>query len=148
MCIRDRSGGLGNDTLEGFGGNDLLSGGAGSDRFIFKNNDGDNVINENLGGGRDTIGFGLFLGLDDLTDDISFIRDGFDLTLDFTIDNGISRGSVRIEEQAFGRNRIETLDLFGTEIDLEHLYEVSVEGRNRFTLTSELGDHGFLVAPV
>ena len=64
--IENLTGGSGNDTLvgdngnnviNGGGGNDVLSGGAGDDTYVFSNNWGIDVVDENANGGFDTLNF-------------------------------------------------------------------------------------------
>ena len=50
------NGGAGDDTLSGEDGNDILNGGAGNDSYVYKANQGIDVIN-NSGGGTDVIFF-------------------------------------------------------------------------------------------
>ncbi|MDG1806457.1 MAG: M10 family metallopeptidase C-terminal domain-containing protein [Pirellulaceae bacterium] len=138
----------GNDVFEGYGGNDLLKGGANNDTYIYKNDDGMDVINEDFGGGRDNIDIGLFLGMDDFSEDLSFTRQGFDMEINFTIDQGISRGSITVENQGFGRNRVETLDVLGVPVDLRFLFESITEPSQRFAITGTMGQYGFEVTPV
>ncbi len=137
----------GDDRLEGYGDNDFLFGGGGNDNYVYKLNDGDDIIDELSGAGRDTITVGLFLGLDSFTDDLSFTRSGNDLLIDFTIDDGISRGSVRVENHAFGKNRVETLDVLGQQVDLKFLYQNITSPGQQFALTATQGQYGLLVAP-
>lgn len=127
-------GGAGNDILEGFGGDDILTGGANNDTFIYKQFDGDDIINEGLGAGRDRIELGLFLGLDDFATDVRLTRNNFDLVIDFTLDEDLSRGSITIQQQGFGANRIETLDFLGTEVDLDYAFNQITQPGQQFEI--------------
>ncbi|HEY0550208.1 MAG TPA: calcium-binding protein, partial [Verrucomicrobiae bacterium] len=49
------SGGVGDDTLDGGAGNDTLSGGADDDIYVFSDNWGTDTIEEQAGGGNDTL---------------------------------------------------------------------------------------------
>ena len=138
----------GNDVFEGYGGNDLLMGGANNDTYVYKNDDGMDIINEDFGGGRDNIDVGLFLGLDNFSEDLSFTRREFDMEINFSIDQGISRGSITVENQGFGRNRVETLDVLGVPVDLRFLFESITEPSQRFTITGNMSTYGFEVSPV
>ncbi len=140
-------GNAGNDTLRGYGADDVLNGMAGNDTFVYTVNDGNDTINELAGAGRDNILVQDFLGLNVFTDDLSFSREGNDLVIDFTIDEGISRGSVRIENQAFGKYRVETLDVLGQPVDLKYLFTQITQPGQQFSLTTTMGQYGFLVAP-
>jgi hypothetical protein len=137
----------GDDLLEAYGDDDFVSGNGGNDLYRYKMNDGHDVFDEMSGAGRDLISVGLFLGLDNFTDDLSFTRSGLDLIIDFTIDNGISRGSIHVEKQAYGRYRIETLQVNGQQIDLKYLYENITTPGQQFAVTTTQGQYGLLVAP-
>ncbi len=76
----------GNDTLEGGPGNDRLEGGSGDDRYVFRPNEGHDVIRENgtSGGGQDTLEFApgfkpASLRLKRQGDDLVIARDGLTL---------------------------------------------------------------------
>jgi len=138
----------GADTFEGYGGDDFLSGGGNNDTYIFKNDDGHDTINENKGAGRDNIDLNQFLGLDDFSTDISFTRRDFDLEIDLTIGDGISRGSITIEGQGFGKDRVETLDVLGVPVDLRFLFNSITEPGQNFVITGNMNTYGFEVAPV
>ena len=144
--VNEITGNDGGDTIQGHGGNDILRGGAGNDRYIFNMADGHDNIDEMSGAGRDSVAVELFNGFDDFSKDVVFTKENYDLVIDFKIDEGISRGSVRIENQAFGRNRIETLDVFGTQVDLRYLFENITSPGQSFSLTSDMGQYGLLVA--
>ena len=141
-------GGGGNDVFEGYGGDDLLQGGANNDTYNYKMFDGNDTINELFGAGRDSIDLGLFLELDDFTTDLSFTRRNFDMIVDFTIDDGITRGSITVEGQGFGRNRIETLNVLGVPVDLRFLFNSITEPGQQFVITGNMAQFGFEVSPV
>ncbi|MGP4717737.1 calcium-binding protein [Psychrobacter sp. T6-6] len=69
------NGGAGDDTLSGEDGNDTLSGGAGNDSYIYKANQGIDIIN-NSGGGNDGI---FFQGID--KSQLSYHQEGDDLII-------------------------------------------------------------------
>ncbi len=142
------TGGGGNDVMEGFGGDDFLSGGANNDTYVYKNDDGNDVINEAMGAGRDSIDIGDFLGLNNFSQDLSFTRRNFDMLIDFTIDDGISRGSILVEEQGFGSNRVETLNVLGVPVDLRFLFNSITEPGQQFVITGNMAQYGFEVSPV
>lgn len=142
-------GGGGNDTFEGYGGDDMLMGGAGNDTYTYKMFDGNDTINEDFGAGRDTIQLGLFLEVDDFATDVRLTRRNFDMIIDFTVDEGISRGSITIEGQGFGKNRVETLDFMGTPVDLRFAFNAITSPGQQFQI--DLGNsqqYGFGVTPV
>ena len=138
----------GADVFEGYGGNDFLSGGGDNDTYIFKNDDGHDIINENKGAGRDNIDLNQFLGLDDFSTDVSFTRQGFDMEINLTIDDGISRGSVTVQGQGFGKDRVETLNVLGVPVDLRFLFNSITEPGQNFAITGNMGTYGFEVTPV
>lgn len=69
------NGGAGDDTLSGEDGNDTLSGGAGNDSYIYKANQGIDII-DNSGGGNDGI---FFQGID--KSQLSYHQEGDDLII-------------------------------------------------------------------
>lgn len=137
----------GDDLIQGYGGDDLLHGMGGNDVYVYQMNDGRDVINELSGAGRDRLQIGEFLGLDVFTEDLSFTREGNDLIIDFSIDEGVSRGEVRIVNQPWGRYRVETLEVLGQDIDLPFLYSQLTTPGQQFAVTSDVGTYGLLVAP-
>lgn len=140
-------GGVGNDTLDGKGGNDTSLGGEGNDTYRYAMGAGRLTINEESGAGRDTLRIGLFLGLDNFTSDLQFTKNGSDLLIDFTLDNSVTRGSVNIVNQGFGKFRVETLNLMGMNVDLKYLYENITTAKQKFAVTGTNGQYGLLVAP-
>jgi VCBS repeat-containing protein len=77
-----------NAPLQGLAGDDVLSGNRGNDTYIFNRGDGQDVIKDS-GGNLDTIRFGAGISANDIT----FIRDGYNLVLGV---NG-SNDQVRVE---------------------------------------------------
>jgi Peptidase M10 serralysin C terminal len=140
-------GNVGNDTIDGKGGGDFSFGGAGNDTYAYAMGAGRLTINEENGAGRDILRAGLFLGLDNFTSDLSFTRTGNDLLIDFALDNSVSRGSVNIVNQAFGKSRIETFNLMGMDVDLKFLFENVTTSKQKFSVTAVNGQYGLLVAP-
>ena len=142
--------GSGNDVIQGRTGNDTLTGGVGSDTFLFGVGDGADVIDEQRGAGRDRIELTSFPTLNSLEEDIVFTRSGNDIIIDLKLDNSdISDGQIRIVEQLFGRNRIETLELQGVDIDLVDLSnQLTAAVDQRFQLTGNSSAFGALVAPI
>jgi Ca2+-binding RTX toxin-like protein len=139
----------GNDVIEGRAGDDTLSGGVGSDLFVFGVGDGNDVIDEQQGAGRDTIQLTNFPTLDSLEDDLRFSLNGRDLTIDLKLDNSdIVDGSVTITNQVWGAYRIESLELNGTKIDLRNLTEQITPTTDSFRITEDTSVFGNLVVPV
>ncbi|MGI9518425.1 MAG: M10 family metallopeptidase C-terminal domain-containing protein, partial [Pirellulaceae bacterium] len=146
--VNHLTGNGGNDILEGYGGDDMMHGNQGNDTFVYKMNDGNDTINEMAGAGRDTLDVGLFLGLDAFAEDLSFSKLNNNLLVDFTIDGGISRGSVTIENQGWGAYRVETLSVLGVDVDLKYLWGQLTSPGQQFALTSDVGQYGLLVSPI
>ena len=69
----------GNDTLIGGPGNDYLAGGAGDDTYIFNRGDGQDIIDEKVGGGNDVLRLHGYN-----PSDVIASRDGNDLILRFS----------------------------------------------------------------
>ncbi len=141
--------GNGNDSIEGRQGDDTLTGGTGSDLFVFGVGDGNDVIDEQQGAGRDTIQLSNFPTLDSLENDLRFSLNGRDLTIDLKLDNSdIVDGSVTITNQIWGAYRIESLELNGTKIDLKNLTEQITPTTDSFRITDDTSIFGNLVVPV
>ena len=142
--------GSGDDFIDGRVGNDILTGGVGSDTFVFGVGDGNDVIDEQRGAGRDRIELSDFPTLNSIEEDIVFTRSGNDIIIDLKLDNSDnSEGQIRIVEQLFGRNRIETLELQGVDIDLVDLSnQLTAAVDQRFQLTGNSSAFGALVAPI
>lgn len=151
-------GGNGHDVIHGAGGNDQYFGGAGNDRYIFKVGDQHNVINEEKKTGRDVleVHMGETYGLDSFSEDISFIRNGRDLIIEFKTDGDDFRsGSVTVKDQKFAGSRVETFRRFdsagnqiGDSIDLTSVFVQSDSTSKSFASTGVRGQYGFLVTPV
>ena len=138
----------GNDTIRGLGGDDLLMAGAGNDNYVYGVADGNDIIDENRQAGIDRITITDFVGLDSIQQDLSFRRDGLDLLINLTIGGDESQGQVRINNQAYGAFRVESLTLAGQTIDLRELYDIVGPNDTQFRVTSETGAYGNLVVPV
>ncbi|HMO15619.1 MAG TPA: M10 family metallopeptidase C-terminal domain-containing protein [Pirellulaceae bacterium] len=128
--------GSGNDTIRGFGGNDFLYGGAGDDTYVFGLADGYNVIDEEQMAGRDRILIerSETMRLNDLAEDVLFRRLGRDLMIDFTINGEYTSSRITIKDQAWGRSRIETLNIFGIDVDLTRIWALTTAGGSRFNI--------------
>ncbi|MFT5303763.1 MAG: serralysin [Mariniblastus sp.] len=138
----------GNDILKGHGGEDYLIGGRGDDTFEWGVADGDDVINEQSLGGNDTIRITEFPGVDTLEEDLKFRLVGDDLWVDLHIDGGQIDNSIRVIGQMTDGNRVESLVLDGTRIDLAHLSSQIKAGVDTFKLTPDSTAFGQLVVPV
>ncbi|PID66803.1 MAG: hypothetical protein CR975_01120, partial [Gammaproteobacteria bacterium] len=90
-------GGSGDDSLRGGKGNDILDGGQGDDHYVYRPNEGQDVIDQN-GGGRDILFFSDGIGKDRL----SFSKEGDDLLI--TVDNDANQ-SVRVKGHFLGGDK-------------------------------------------
>lgn len=139
----------GDDFIEGRAGDDLVTGGVGNDEFVFGVGDGNDTIDEQRGAGVDTIRLTAFPTLDSLEDDLRFRMEGRDLLIDLKLDNSdILDGQIRIVNQVWGRNRVETLELGGTQIDLRNLTEQISLVNDSFRISEDSSNFGNLVVPV
>jgi len=146
-------GGFGNDDIRSYGGNDIMIGNERHDTYRWFLGDGDDLIDERQGGGVDRLVLESFadLGLDNFTDDLRFRRLGRDLIIDFKLDDElITQGSIRIRNQRWGLSRVETLDAFGTDVDLRDVYNKTNAIDQKFVInfSAPQSAFGFQVAPV
>jgi hypothetical protein len=139
----------GDDVIEGQAGDDLLTGGVGSDRYVYGVGDGNDIIDEQRGAGRDVIELLPFPTLDELDKDFKFRLEGRDLVIDLKLDESdVQEGSIRVTDYLWGRSRVETLELNGTRIDLPNLVSQISAVDDTFAVTATESDLGFLVTPV
>ena len=138
----------GKDTIMGDVGDDYLMGEGGSDTYQFKVGDGYDTINENAMAGRDKIEFSDHPWMDDFASDLSFRREERDLVIELTINGGDSQGSIRVENQAWGGYRIESLVFDGTQVDLVDLFSQLGSVEQQFSITGNTSTFGNLVTPV
>ncbi|MCH2180150.1 MAG: M10 family metallopeptidase C-terminal domain-containing protein [Mariniblastus sp.] len=141
-------GGAGADVIEGLGGRDRLTGGADNDTFVLGVGDGNDLIFEDRQAGWDTIQIRDFPGFDDFTEDLSFRAEDRDLVMEYTLDNGRSKGSVTINNQKWGAYRVETLEIGSTTVDLVDLYNQCTADLQQFTVTGDSTKYGSLAIPV
>ena len=93
------TGSSGDDRFQGLRGNDLIAGGAGSDTYLFGFDDGRDVLVENgASGDLDR----LVLSSAIAPKDVSVIRDGNDLLLEFERQDGILVDTVRVTNHFLG----------------------------------------------
>lgn len=90
------NGGAGDDTLSGEDGNDTLNGGAGNDSYIYKANQGIDII-DNSGGGNDGI---FFQGIDE--SQLSYHQEGENLII--LVDGDLNQ-QVKVEGHFSGDNK-------------------------------------------
>ena len=141
-------GGLGNDLIRGMGGNDMLMGGKHNDIYQLGIGDGRDTIDEQRQAGWDSISFRNFPGFDDFMTDLSFRREDRDLIIEYTMDEGLSQGSVRIENQKWGSYRIESLTIGSTTVDLTNLFAQATGELQQFRTINQTSNYGSLVVPV
>ena len=144
----------GDDILQGNGGNDVLRGGAGRDTYIWQLGDGRDVIKEERSAGVDSISIIDDTALSSLSDDLVFRRFGQDLRIDLRFNRGQAQGTIIVEDQQFGRSRVETLRLFntsgdqiGVDIDLDSIFQQATTTAQFFELTSQETNRGFIAVP-
>lgn len=138
---------LGDDYLLGNAGNDYLIGAEGDDIFEWGVGDDNDIINEQGGGGTDTIRITDFPTVDILEEDFKFRLKGGDLYVDLHIDGGALDNTIRVINQLSNGNRVETLELKGMDIDLVNLTNQISATTDTFKLTNNTTSFGFIVAP-
>ena len=146
-------GGSGNDFIDAGAGNDYVSGGRGNDNFRYKVGDDRLIINDELGGGQDTLQIQL-LQRNNFNNAITARKDGADLHLKITDSQNLEVGNIVIAQQTTTESRIETLTLVDKNgaaltpnIDLSSIHAAANEGRfTALRLTGDTGTFGRLVA--
>lgn len=139
----------GDDYLYGNAGNDFLTGAEGDDIFEWGVGDGNDVINEQGLGGRDTIRITEFPTADKLEEDFKFrLNEQGSLMIDLHLDGGAFDNSIEVVNQGFGGYRIESLELGGVKIDLANLTSQLAPGVDTFRVTASSTPFGQLVVPV
>ncbi|HKY81357.1 MAG TPA: tandem-95 repeat protein, partial [Sphingobium sp.] len=94
------TGGNGDDWFQGLRGNDSIAGGFGSDSYLFGFDDGQDLIVEQ-GAGSDTDRLMLVSPM--APKDVSVLRDGEDLLLEFERQDGFLVDTVRVRDHFVGR---------------------------------------------
>jgi hypothetical protein len=139
----------GNDYLYGNAGDDFLVGAEGDDIFEWGVGDGNDVINEQGLGGRDTIRFTNFPTADKLEEDFKFrLTESGSLMIDLHLDGGSLDNSIEVVNQGFNGFRVESFELGGVKIDLANLTSQLAPGVDTFRITASSTPFGQLVAPV
>ncbi|MDA9573751.1 hypothetical protein N9R48_02360 [Rickettsiales bacterium] len=130
-------GGQGNDILDGFDGddvlfagkgNDTIDGGSGLDTFIFRSNDGQDII-------TDSDGINDVIKFSDINSNQAILtKDSNNLVITFTDANGnITTDKITITDQLLSNNIIETLEFAdGKKIDLT---SISINSNNIINYT-------------
>ena len=141
------TGGRGADVIQGLGGNDFTSGGSGNDTYVFGVADGKDTINEQLGGGRDTLRLDLTgLNLRNATEAtfksaIVARKVGIDLHVAIWPSAGRELSSVVIKNMGKGLSRVEAIQIYegnrqiGRTVDLNSVYLQASDEYRRFKIT-------------
>ena len=146
----------GDDTIRGGGDNDVVRGGADNDTYVWSLGDGQDIILEDGMGGTDTVQFFDPSGaITTLEDDFIFRRFGDNFRIDLTLDQGPTQGSNIILGYSDAASQVETLQIHGLggmqlsgDIDLVSIFNQSTNIAQRFRVTEEAGDNGFIAVPV
>ena len=148
-------GNQGNDILEGKGGNDVLRGGANDDTYVWNLGDGRDTIREEQKAGLDSIHIHDGTVLNSLEDDFVFRRFGRDLRIDLRLDQGPGQGTMTVKDMEWGGSQVETLRLYdgdgeqiGNDIDLKSIFVQAGTTSQRFRVTDNYGEYGFIAVPV
>lgn len=151
-------GGKGADRIRGLGGNDTMSGNAGDDIYTIGIADGRDVINEQLGAGRDTLRLDLeglkFANLTEavFANAVAARKVGNDLHIAIWPKAGENIASVVITDMGVGKNRIETIEIYdssrqiGRSVDLNSIYVQASDAWTRYKITEFSSDFGQIVA--
>lgn len=144
------------DTLRGGGGNDVVRGGAGDDCYVWSLGDGRDIILEDGMGGQDSMQFFDPSGaITTLEDDFTFRRFGDNFRIDLTLNQGPTQGSTIMLEYSDAASQVETLQIHGLgglqiggDIDLTSIFNQSTNIGQRFRVTEQSNDNGFIAVPV
>ena len=85
---------------------------------------------------------------DDIAQDLSFRLSGRDLVVDLRLDNGAVFNRLTIENQLFGRYRIESLQIGTETYDLVNLASQATSLEQKFQAAGSSSTFGQLVTPV
>ena len=143
----------GDDILIGGGGTDRLFGGPGNDIYRWKLTDQNEIIDENVSGGLDILELNSHWGMNDIADDMTFMRDGTDLVMDLNFNGSLSQGEITIKDMQLGLSRVEILRLnyidgSTVDVDLKTIFDQSTSTAQTFTITDEMTNFGYIAAPV
>ena len=143
----------GDDVLIGGGGTDYLFGGRGNDTYRWYLTDQDEMIDENVSGGNDILELNSHWGMDSITDDMTFMRDGNNLVIDLNFNGSLSQGIITLKDQNLGLSQVETLRLnfingTSTDVDMQSLFTGATSTPQNFQLTMDVTQNGFIAVPV
>ena len=132
-----------------------LIGGKENDIYQYKQGDGDDIVREDAGGGRERLEIWGFDGINKIQQDLTFRKLGNDLRIDLTVNGTPSQGSITIKDMGVRDSRVETLSLnrqngsqFGGDIDLTSIYTNATNTPQQFKLTTFTSGFGILATPV
>lgn len=143
----------GDDTLIGGVGDDFLNGGEGDDFYSYRLGHGNDVINENGGGGTETLridGLRDFDGIEDL----QFRRFGNSLKITLELDGRDKNAdSILIQDMGSAESAVERLALlqegnFLHAVSLASVWAQADQQLRRFDFAGGSDEFGRLVAPV
>jgi hypothetical protein len=149
-------GGDGDDTITGMGGRDVAMGQEGNDTYRYSMGDGTLIINEQGGGGRETIELSSFSdNFDSFKQDLSFrVLNGRDLIIALTIDGERSEGNITIRNAHQGASRVETLKMFnntgdqvGQDMSISSIFRQATNKLQRFERTDFQDQFGYIAIP-
>lgn len=149
-------GGAGDDTITGMGGRDVAFGREGNDTYRYSMGDGTLIINEQGGGGRDTIELSSFSDdFDSFKQDLSFrVLNGRDLIIALTIEGERSQGNITIKNAHQGASRVETLKMFdnrgdqvGQDMSISSIFQQATNKLQRFERTDFQDQFGYIAIP-
>lgn len=149
-------GGDGDDTISGMGGRDVAFGRAGNDTYRYTLGDDTLIINEQGGGGRDTIELSAFDDdFDSFKQDLSFrVLNGRDLIIALTIEGERSQGNITIKNAHQAGSVVETLKLFnnagdqvGQDMSIGSIFQQASNKLQRFERTDFQDQFGYIAIP-
>ena len=143
----------GDDVLMGGGGSDRLYGGPGDDTYRWKLTDQNESIDENFSGGTDVLELNSHWGMDDIAEDMTFMRSGNDLLIDLTFNGSLSQGVISIKDMDESLSRVEVLRLNyvsgdSVDIDMQSIFDAANSTAQAFQITEDTTAFGLIAAPV
>ena len=152
----------GNDFINPGPGDDVMTGSSGNDFYALTPTTGDGIIRELEGSsafpGQDAVRFIddriIDHGREELEELFVFKRDGNDLVINLTLDSPTPQATMTVENMAFGRHRVERLELTDVSGDvvwaasLVDLFGQMADGQqSRFVRDGQSDKFGSLVSP-
>ncbi|MEC9091230.1 MAG: hypothetical protein VX438_00895, partial [Planctomycetota bacterium] len=149
-------GGRGNDIIATKGGDDTAIGNEGHDTYVYELGNGKLTVNEDRGGGKDTVEMHAFHdNFDSFKQDLTFRKiNGRDLQISLTMNGKKSQGTVTLKNMNWGGSRVETLKLFdnegeqiGQDMSLGSIFLQATNNLQRFERTDFQDQFGYLAIP-